>query len=44
MAKKTLSGRTKGKTMGRSSGPLVWNEKVGRKVTPKMNNAINSKK
>ena len=46
MSKKTLSGRTKikhglvGKTLGRSRGPLVYNEHVGYKVTQKINDAI----
>ncbi len=46
MAKKTLKGRTQfknnvGKIYGRSSGPMVFNEHVGRLVTPKINEAIN---
>ena len=44
MSKKTLQGRTqirgKGKLYGRSSGPLVFNEIVNRKVTPKIDAAI----
>jgi hypothetical protein len=46
MAKRTLKGRTKvmnaGKTMGRSYGPLVFNEHVGVKVTQKIDKDINS--
>jgi len=46
MSKKTLKGRTQfkgnvGKLYGRSSGDMVFNEHVGRKVTPKLNEAIN---
>jgi hypothetical protein len=46
VAKKTLKGRTQfknnvGKIYGRSSGALVFNEHVGRLVTPKINDAIN---
>lgn len=46
MSKKTLKGRTQfknhvGKLYGRSSGDMVFNEHVGIKVTPKINNAIN---
>jgi hypothetical protein len=33
---------TKAKRMGRSSGPMVFNEHVGRMVTPKMDKAINN--
>jgi hypothetical protein len=45
MAKKTLKGRTQfksniGKLYGRSSGDMVFNEHVGRKVTPKIDDAI----
>lgn len=45
MSKKTLKGRTKlknnvGKTMGRSSGKMVYNDHVGLKVTPKIDQAI----
>jgi len=49
MSKKTLQGRTKikhglvGKTMGRSLGPLVYNEHVGHKVTKKIDIAIMKK-
>ena len=35
---------TKAKRMGRSHGPLVYNEHVGVKVTQKINDAINAKK
>lgn len=35
---------TKAKRMGRSRGPLVFNEHVGRMVTQKINDAINAKK
>jgi len=46
MSKKMLKGRTQfknnvGKIYGRSSGPMVFNEHVGRMVTPKINDAIN---
>lgn len=46
MSKKSLKGRTQlkgkvGKTFGRSSGEMVFNEHVGRKVTPKIDAAIN---
>ena len=46
MSKRTLKGRTQfkgnvGKTMGRSRGPLVYNEIVNRLVTQKINDAIN---
>ena len=47
MSKRTLKGRNKikhglvGKTLGRSFGPLVYNEHVGYKVTQKINKAIN---
>tara|TARA_E500000318_G_scaffold85894_1_gene82224 strand:- start:8286 stop:8444 length:159 start_codon:yes stop_codon:yes gene_type:complete len=46
MAKKLLKGRTQfknnvGKIYGRSSGAMVFNEHVGRMVTPKINDAIN---
>lgn len=46
MSKRTLKGRTKikhglvGKTMGRSRGPLVYNDIVGRNVTQKIDEAI----
>ena len=45
MAKKTLKGRTQfknnvGKLYGRSSGAMVYNEHVGRMVTPKIDAAI----
>jgi hypothetical protein len=46
MSKKTLKGRTKikhglvGKTMGRSRGPLVYNDHVGHNVTQKIDEAI----
>lgn len=49
MSKRTLQGRKKikhglvGKTMGRSRGPLVYNEHVGVNVTQKINEAINRK-
>jgi hypothetical protein len=48
MAKKTLKGRTQfkgnvGKLYGRSSGAMVFNEHVGRMVTPKISEAINKK-
>jgi hypothetical protein len=33
---------TKTKRMGRSSGTMVFNEHVGRMVTPKMDKAINN--
>lgn len=35
---------TNTKRMGRSRGPLVFNEHVGVKVTQKINDAINAKK
>lgn len=35
---------TKAKRMGRSQGPMVFNEHVGRMVTPKLDKAINSNK
>jgi len=46
MSKRILKGRTQfknnvGKLYGRSSGDMVFNEHVGRMVTPKLNNAIN---
>ena len=45
MSKKILQGRTQykgvGKLYGRSSGEMVFNEHVGYKVTPKLNQAIN---
>lgn len=49
MSKKVLKGRTKikgivGKTMGRSRGPLVFNETVGRLVTQKLDDAIKRNK
>lgn len=31
-----------GKMTGRSKGPMVYNEHVDRKVTPKMNDSINN--
>ena len=47
MAKKTKAGvdlrapnPTKRKLMGRSSGPLVYNDHVGHLVTPKIDKAI----
>ena len=45
MSKRTLKGRTQfksnvGKTLGRSRGPLVYNETVGHKVTQKIDEAI----
>ena len=45
MSKRTLKGRTQfkgniGKTMGRSRGPMVFNEIVNRMVTPKIDEAI----
>lgn len=45
MSKRTLKGRTQfkgniGKTMGRSRGPMVFNEVVNRMVTPKIDEAI----
>jgi hypothetical protein len=45
MSKRLLNGRTQfkgnvGKLYGRSRGELVYNEHVGRKVTPKMDAAI----
>ena len=48
MSKKMLKGRTQfknnvGKIYGRSSGAMVFNEHVGRMVTPKINEAINKK-
>lgn len=48
MAKKTLKGRTQfkgnvGKLYGRSSGSMIFNEHVGRMVTPKISEAINKK-
>ena len=48
MSKKVLKGRTQfknnvGKLYGRSSGAMVYNEHVGRMVTPKINEAINKK-
>ena len=39
--KKDSQGR--GKIMGRSWGPMVYNEIVGHKVTPKVNAAIMAK-
>ena len=49
MSKRTLKGRTQfkgnvGKTMGRSRGPLVYNEVVGHLVTQKLDDAINRNK
>jgi hypothetical protein len=46
VSKKTLKGRIQfrggvGKLYGRSSGAMVFNEHVGRLVTPKINEAIN---
>jgi len=35
---------TKRKLLGRSRGPLVFNEHVGHKVTPKIDEAINNRK
>lgn len=35
---------TKAKRMGRSRGPMVFNEHVGLMVTQKINDAINSRK
>lgn len=35
---------TKTKRLGRSSGPLVYNEHVNHMVTPKIDKAINSNK
>jgi len=48
MGKRLLKGRQKdgqgrGKTIGRSWGPMVYNEIVGYKVTPKVNAAIMAK-
>ena len=45
MSKKLLKGRTQfknnvGKLYGRSSGAMVYNEHVGRMVTPKLDKAI----
>lgn len=45
MAKRNLTNKKKnkkgiGKVMGRSQGPSVWNEKLGRRTSPKMNAAI----
>ena len=45
MTKKVLKGRTQfknnvGKIYGRSSGAMVFNEHVGRMVTPKLDKAI----
>ena len=45
MSKRTLKGRTQfkgniGKTMGRSRGPMVYNEIVNLMVTPKIDEAI----
>ena len=45
MAKRLLKGRTHfrggvGKLYGRSHGEMVYNEHVGRKVTPKIDSAI----
>jgi hypothetical protein len=44
MSKRTLKNRVKtknvGKTMGRSHGEMVYNDVVGRMVSPKMDNAI----
>lgn len=49
MSKKMLKGRTQfkgnvGKLYGRSSGDMVFNETVGRKVTPKIDQAIKKNK
>ena len=50
MSKRTLQGRKKikhglvGKTMGRSRGPLVYNETVNRMVTKKLDEAIKRNK
>ena len=50
MSKRTLQGRNKikhglvGKTMGRSRGPLVFNEVVNRMVTKKLDEAIKRNK
>jgi len=46
MSKKILKGRSQfkgnvGKLYGRSSGPMVYNDHVGRKVSPKLDAAIN---
>ena len=45
MAKRILQGRTQnkgvGKLYGRSYGPMVYNDHVGLKVTPKIDAAIN---
>lgn len=48
MGKRLLKGRIKdakgrGKTTGRSWGPMVYNEIVGYKVTPKVNASIMAK-
>jgi len=48
MGKRQIKGRTKdgqgrGKTQGRTWGPMVYNEIVGYKVTPKVHSAIMSK-
>ena len=46
MSKTTLKGKTTrgnnnvGKTMGRSRGNMVYNDTVGRMVTPKIDAAI----
>jgi hypothetical protein len=45
MAKKSLTGRTQfkghvGKLYGRSSGAMIFNEHVGKLVTPKIDEAI----
>ncbi len=50
MSKRTLQGRAKvkhglvGKTLGRSRGPLVFNETVNRMVTQKIDSAIKRNK
>ena len=44
MSKRLLKGRTQikgcGKIYGRSRGEMVYNDHVGRKVTPKLDEAI----
>jgi hypothetical protein len=44
MSKRLLKGRTQikgcGKLYGRSHGEMVYNDHVGRKVTPKLDKAI----
>lgn len=42
MSKKALKRGKGGKQYGRAHGALVWNDIVGRKVTPKMDKVINS--